>query len=73
MKDYYKKRWELFFSEVKSNWGNYKDETFAQKAKEMEWAWIGERQVYTTKAKGDEIKIVKKLYKKYHQDICQSF
>lgn len=69
MKDYYKKRWELFFSEVKSNWGNYKDETFAQKAKEMEWAWIGERQVYTTKAKGDEIKIVKKLYKKYHKDI----
>jgi|GEM_PF-36919 len=68
IKGFYKPRWELFFrwmekamvTGVDPDW-----KAFDKEVKDWEWQWVLRRDVYDDEAKGDPVKEVGALYKKY--------
>jgi len=67
-KDFYKRRWQLFFDSVMSSAENnsvFDEKAFKQQTYDFEDKWLLEHQKYAVKAKGDSHKVAKKLLKKY--------
>lgn len=69
MNGYYRHRWALFFENVLENWGEFEQDAFARKCKEYEWNWIFDTECFPTEKSGDEIKVVKSIWKKYNADL----
>lgn len=63
--DFYKPRWQQFFSEVKANWGKFDQAAFDEKIKKWEWNWVISRKDYPGKPVGSPVKIAGELYQKY--------
>lgn len=67
--DFYKPRWEQFFSEVKNNWGTFDQKSFDEKIKKWEWEWVNSRKDYPVRSIGSSTVIANELYKKYKDRI----
>lgn len=67
--DFYKPRWQQFFTDVKANWGKFNQDNFDNKIKEWEWKWVTERKDFPVKAKGNPNEVAKALHKKYRSRI----
>jgi len=67
--DFYKPRWEQFFSDVKANWGSFDQAGFDEKIKKWEWNWVNERKDYPINPQGSATSIAKELYQKYNKKI----
>jgi alpha-N-acetylglucosaminidase len=68
LSSFYKPRWVQFFADVDAalSQGKVIDEKgFQAKIKDWEWAWVNQRDVFTTIPKGDEIGVAKEMYTKY--------
>jgi alpha-N-acetylglucosaminidase len=68
MNDFYKPRWQQFFSTVRTamkQGKNYDAEAFVKDIKNWEWKWVNERKDYPVQPGGDAIAVVKSLYNKY--------
>jgi len=64
--DFYKPRWEHFFKDVKSNWGQFDQQAFDDKIKTWEWEWVNSRKDYPIVSKGSSTAIAKELFEKYN-------
>jgi alpha-N-acetylglucosaminidase len=74
--DYYKQRWALFFNHIEEGLarnGSPSLRGVENKLMEWEWEWINSPKTYPTEPKGDEIEIATRLYKKYIQELRQTF
>ncbi|MDD2305534.1 MAG: alpha-N-acetylglucosaminidase [Prolixibacteraceae bacterium] len=69
MTDFYKPRWEQFFSDVKANWGSFDQSGSDEKIKKWEWNWVNSRKDYPINPKGSSTSVAKELYQKYNGKI----
>ncbi len=67
--DFYKPRWQQFFSDVKANWGKFDQAAFDEKVKQWEWKWVISRKDYPVITAGNSTKIAAELYRKYNSRI----
>lgn len=67
--DFYKPRWEQFFADVKSNWGNFNQEAYDENIKQWEWKWVTDRKDFPLKTQGNPNVVAKELYGKYRSRI----
>jgi alpha-N-acetylglucosaminidase len=65
LSDFYKPRWQRFFSDVKANWGKFDQAAFDENIKQWEWSWVVSRKDYPVKPAGSPTKIASQLYQKY--------
>ncbi|MEX0312669.1 MAG: alpha-N-acetylglucosaminidase [Allomuricauda sp.] len=67
-KDYYKKRWEMFISDVITSVENNKkfdEEAFFKKVTQFEWQWANQKNEFSDIPTGDPVLIAKELATKY--------
>lgn len=67
--DFYKPRWQQFFTDVSLSMKQGKDvdmNAFTKKIKDWEWHCVNERKDYITTTTGDPIALAKEMYNKYH-------
>ncbi|GAA4300184.1 alpha-N-acetylglucosaminidase [Aestuariibaculum suncheonense] len=69
LNDFYKPRWEQFFSSVKMNWESFNQTDFDNQIKQWEWDWVISQKSFPIQASGDARTIVKELYEKYRKQI----
>jgi alpha-N-acetylglucosaminidase len=65
---FYKVRWEKFFSEAEASRDQNKDFNQKKLEKEIaswEWDWVNSHDAFPTETVGDEIEVVKSIYKTY--------
>ncbi|MFI1742947.1 alpha-N-acetylglucosaminidase [Thalassobellus sediminis] len=67
--DFYKPRWEQFFTDVKADWGTFNQDAFDAKIKSWEWGWVTSRSDYPLEATGSSSTIAKELHDKYRSKI----
>ncbi|MCX2678640.1 alpha-N-acetylglucosaminidase [Galbibacter sp. EGI 63066] len=65
LKGFYKPRWEQFFADVKSEWGEFDQEKFDDKIKNWEWKWVTGHEEYPIEPKGSATEIANEIHKKY--------
>ena len=65
LSDFYKPRWQRFFSDVKASWGKFDQAAFDENIKQWEWSWVVSRKDYPVKPAGSPTKIASELYQKY--------
>ncbi len=65
LSDFYKPRWQRFFSDVKASWGKFDQAAFDENIKQWEWSWVVSRKDYPVKPAGSPTKIASQLYQKY--------
>lgn len=65
LSDFYKPRWQRFFSDVKASWGKFDQAAFDENIKQWEWSWVVSRKDYSVKPAGSPTKIASELYQKY--------
>jgi alpha-N-acetylglucosaminidase len=66
--DFYKPRWELFFTGVLKamrSGHEFNLDDFTKLINQWEWEWVNKRKDYPITTKGDAIAIIKDLYNKY--------
>ena len=73
---FYKVRWQAFVDTVQADL--VQEKTFDQKKfdeqmKDWEWEWINSHETYNTTPKGDAVKMAKKMYEKYYQQIVKVY
>ncbi len=75
IKDFYKPRWELYFTYLNKSLASgdtLNTKQFDEEVKNQEWKWVESRAVpYSSEPKGNSIQVVKELYKKYMAVIKQ--
>ncbi len=67
--DFYKPRWEQFFEQVRSNWGDFDQKAFDEEIKQWEWQWVVSTNDFPVSPVGKSTDIVIELYKKYRDKI----
>ncbi|GGI24411.1 alpha-N-acetylglucosaminidase [Pedobacter mendelii] len=68
MTDFYKPRWQLFFSQMEDDLINKKGlniERFNDDISEWEWKWVNQRKDYPIKTVGNPVNIAKQMHQKY--------
>lgn len=65
LNDFYKPRWEQFFHQVQSNWGNFDQNSFDEQIKEWEWQWVLSNNEFPVNPVGNSSEIAKALHQKY--------
>jgi alpha-N-acetylglucosaminidase len=68
MTDFYKPRWQQFFSKVLESMQNgveFNREGFLQEIKDWEWNWVNKRKDYSVTTKGNPAAVAKEIYAKY--------
>ncbi|MEO6230253.1 MAG: alpha-N-acetylglucosaminidase [Ferruginibacter sp.] len=76
LNDFYKPRWQQFFSKVEEALGNKKEFdliAFTAQIKNWEWQWVNTRKKFPVITKGNPVGEAKRLYRKYRQLTNQSF
>jgi len=68
--DFYKPRWEQFFSDVKSSWEAFDQTKFDEKIKLWEWTWVNSRKDDPISPQGSSTTVAKELYVKYKDRIA---
>lgn len=63
--DFYRPRWEQFFTSVENNWGNFDQKYFDEKIKKWEWEWVNTEGDFPTEPSGNAFEIAKRLHDKY--------
>jgi alpha-N-acetylglucosaminidase len=69
LNDFYKPRWEQFFSGVSNNWGSFDQEAFDDQMKQWEWNWVTSQKDFPLEAKGSPAEVAEELYHKYRDRI----
>jgi len=74
LKDFYKPRWEKFFSWLPTSQPTVANVTlspdlaaFEKSIRQWEWSWVHEQKAYPTTPKGNPIQTATRLYKKYRE------
>jgi len=70
LSDFYKPRWEQFFTEVSSSWGNFDQDAFDERMKQWEWKWVTSQKAFPTEATGNSTEVADELYQKYRDRIA---
>jgi alpha-N-acetylglucosaminidase len=73
---FYKVRWQAFVDAINADLKNnrtFDQNKFDEQMKEWEWKWINSNEIYTTIPKGDAVKMAKKMYEKYYQQIVNVY
>lgn len=74
--DFYKQRWEQFFTKAENALKNNKDldmNAFNNQIKNWEWEWVNTRKDYSTITKGNAIEEAKFLYQKYWKVVSEAY
>ena len=72
LSDFYKPRWQQFFTKASSALREGKEmdiETFAKDIKNWEWHWVNERKDYKHTVTGNPVVVAKTMYEKYRSII----
>ena len=72
MNDFYKPRWQQFFSKVSiamEKDGEFDKESFDKEIRKWEWQWVIKRKDYPISTKGNPIILAKEIYDKYRKTI----
>ncbi|WP_163712981.1 alpha-N-acetylglucosaminidase [Mangrovibacterium lignilyticum] len=70
LSDFYRPRWEHFFSEVSNNWGSFDQEAFDDQMKQWEWNWVTSQKEFPIQASGSPTGVTEELYHKYRDRIA---
>ena len=70
LSDFYKPRWEQFFTEVNKNWGNFDQQAFDDEIRQWEWNWVTEHKEFPLEAQGRSTEVAQELYQKYRDRIA---
>lgn len=76
LRGFYKERWLRFFDYIGRCWDKGEEPDFAGFDRQMcewEWQWVHAHEPYSDKARGDEIKIARKMYRKYADRMKQIY
>ncbi|RKD90797.1 alpha-N-acetylglucosaminidase [Mangrovibacterium diazotrophicum] len=68
--DFYKPRWEQFFTEVSKHWGNFDQEAFDAEIRQWEWNWVTTQKEFPQEAKGSSTEVAMEFYQKYRDRIA---
>ena len=74
--DFYKPRWEKFFTMLDQALETQKDPdlaAFEMKIKQWEWQWVNRQKIFPVRPTGDSRSIATALYQKYRQRIGDSY
>ena len=72
---FYKVRWQVFIDQVNKDMlrkKTFNQKKFDEQMKDWEWKWINSNETYTTLPQGNPVKMAKKMYEKYYQQIVMS-
>lgn len=76
MNDFYKPRWQQFFTKLSSSLKTGKDfdnASFIKEIKKWEWHWVNERKDYPVAVRGNAVDVSGSLYHKYRSIIADSY
>ncbi|WP_207535931.1 alpha-N-acetylglucosaminidase [Desertivirga arenae] len=76
LNDFYKPRWQKFFTAVRMDLDGKKPlnkEEFAKEIKQWEWDWVNARKDYPVKPSGNPVEESKKVYQKYRKQVATLF
>lgn len=62
--DYYKERWQRFYDRLQSG-GELDEEALLQELQDFEWEWVGRKERFAVKPRGDAFRLCRSLYTKY--------
>ena len=65
LSDFYKPRWEQFFTEVNVDWKNFDQAAFDEEIKQWEWSWVTSQKDFPIQPTGSSIEVAKELHQKY--------
>lgn len=68
--DFYKPRWEQFFTEVNKNWGSFDQQAFDDEIRQWEWNWVTAHKEFPVEAQGSSTEVAKELFQKYRNRIA---
>jgi alpha-N-acetylglucosaminidase len=69
LSDFYKPRWEQFFSEVSNNWGSFDQNAFDEKIRQWEWNWVTSHKDFPLQPEGNSTQVARELHQKYRDRI----
>ena len=61
---YYKERWKRFYDRLQSG-GKLDEESLLQELQDFEWEWVGQKERFAERPRGDAYKLCQSLYAKY--------
>lgn len=70
MNDFYKPRWQLFFSRVSEalqSQNELNQKAFIREIKKWEWQWVNQQKEYPVKTKGDPVQTAIAMHQKYRK------
>lgn len=70
LSDFYKPRWEQFFTEVTKKWGSFDQQVFDDEISQWEWNWVTSHNEFPLEAQGSSTEVAKELYQKYRDRIA---
>lgn len=76
LSDFYKPRWQLFFSRMQESLERHTEldtAAFNKSISRWEWQWVNRRNTFPTKPKGDPVTVSVRMYKKYREAISHSY
>jgi len=68
--DFYKPRWEQFFTDINKNWEGFNQQAFDEKIKQWEWQWVNDRKDFPLEPTGKSTTVATELHKKYRNRIA---
>ena len=66
--NYYKERWRRFYDRLQSG-GEPDEKVLLQELQDFEWKWVGRKERFAEKPRGDAFRLCKSLYTKYAAEI----
>lgn len=73
---FYKVRWQKFINQVIDDLSRQKEfdqQKFDEQIKDWEWQWVNSNELYPTFTKNNPVKVAKKFYKKYYEQIIKDW
>ncbi len=61
---YYKERWKRFYDRLQSG-GKLDEESLLQELQDFEWEWVGQKERFAERPRGDAYKLCRSFYAKY--------
>ena len=75
LSDFYKPRWQQFFSKMQESLEQHKEldaAAFNKSISQWEWQWVNRHNTFLTKPTGDPVAVSMQMYKKYREVISNS-
>ena len=69
LSDFYKPRWEQFFTAVVANWNAFDQAAFDERIKQWEWQWVTTQSAFPVEPTGNATVVANELYAKYRARI----